>query len=659
VESEKELAALEGHREGGMAIAFDATGERLLSNDWSALLRVWDWRSGKQILTLPSGSHVHARFVSADGRLFAFSQNGQKMWVVQFDPGTERKSFAPLGSRSGTLSFDPDGRLAAVTKIRDWQFGDVAVLDPEIGAELGRLPGGGGDRLFHTAKDGALFTNGDRGVVRWPRVDERANGSIHYGPPQLLGTGTATDVLSASPDGRIVVRPFPMRPDGAVAIRTDQVGMSIPLGPQQDVRFSAVSPDGQYAATSVHGHTIEIGMKVWDVPAGRQLAHFKPPFSGPVAFSSDGRWLACFGGSMRVLRTETWLPGPDIPEADKANSHLFSPDSRILAVGGHAVVRLVRVEDGVELVRLPFAEQVAFHPLAFTPDGTRLYVLNRDTGEAVVWDLYLLRSRLAELKLDWDAPPLPRPAATKPPPRVEFIGADLLADPQKMAAHDKESVVVAVAANPFDALACTRLGYDSLERGALTNAVKLFSYALALDPTREDARIHRARAYHRLGQVERAAADAIAVHERLPKHPLVRGVWGPALNDLAVSLATGPPGVRDPKRALELITKVNAEQPNNHYFLHTLGMSQYHTERYEEAVASLKKSIELGRGMSDGFSLYYLAMSHAKLGQSTQAQDCFARAAKWVEKSPRQLMQHEIAELKRFREEAADVLNLK
>jgi hypothetical protein len=45
--------------------------------------------------------------------------------------------------------------------------------------------------------------------------------------------------------------------------------------------------------------------------------------------------------------------------------------------------------------------------LAFSPDGARLAV-SYGNGQVHPWDLRLLRARLAELRLDWDAPPYPQ-----------------------------------------------------------------------------------------------------------------------------------------------------------------------------------------------------------------------------------------------------------
>src|SRR5947209_19498292 len=82
-----------------------------------------------------------------------------------------------------------------------------------------------------------------------------------------------------------------------------------------------------------------------------------------------------------------------------------SADGRLAVLnvwGSH--YRLVEFPTGRELARLEDADRHA-HSAVFTPDGTRLVGL-ANTG-VVVWDLRRLRAGLAELGLDWDAPPYP------------------------------------------------------------------------------------------------------------------------------------------------------------------------------------------------------------------------------------------------------------
>ena len=151
---------------------------------------------------------------------------------------------------------------------------------------------------------------------------------------------------------------------------------------------------------------------MWDVSSGKVV---KVVMSSGclVGFSPDGRWLATTGDGCRLWAVGTWEAGPVIgPE----ESFVFSPDGRVMAVAGddHGV-RLVETATGREYVRLDATEGTRFMPQAFTPDGTKLIALGSESQALHVWDLRLIRQRLAEMGLDWDAPPYPPAVADAAP----------------------------------------------------------------------------------------------------------------------------------------------------------------------------------------------------------------------------------------------------
>jgi hypothetical protein len=101
------------------------------------------------------------------------------------------------------------------------------------------------------------------------------------------------------------------------------------------------------------------------------------------------------------------------------------------------------------------------------------------------------------------------------------------------------------------------------------------------------------------------------------------------LNNLAWRLVTGPPALRDPERALELARKAIALSHGTAIYLNTLGVAQYRAGQHAEAIATLEKSLAAGKGQTDAFDLFFLAMARYKLGQIAQARADFDRAVRW------------------------------
>jgi len=299
VDAKRELRVLEGHTNGGIMPAFDRNGERLLSNDWSGILRVWDWRIGRQVLKISAGGHNHARLVAADGRIFTFSADSQRMKILRFSPGVERQPFAVPHTPAFYMKADPAGRFAVVTQNKDGWFGRPVVTDLARGEEHGRLPIRlSGQRVFHVATDGAILSNGSSGLVRWPLTADPNAKTLRFGPPERVAGYTHGDTYSASANGRVISVPF--YGNGAISLRADRAWGGVPLGPQHDVRNTAVSPNGLFVVTGTHSSSTQVGVKVWDAKTGARVAELKDPGRTAI-FSPDGLWLAKWGGWFPAL----------------------------------------------------------------------------------------------------------------------------------------------------------------------------------------------------------------------------------------------------------------------------------------------------------------------------------------------------------------------
>jgi serine/threonine protein kinase/WD40 repeat protein/tetratricopeptide (TPR) repeat protein len=212
-----------------------------------------------------------------------------------------------------------------------------------------------------------------------------------------------------------------------------------------------------------------------------------------------------------------------------------------------------------------------------------------------------------------------------------------------------------------------------------------FTRVLAAEPDRERARHRRAQALVRLRRHREALADLdilIAedpnedamyqyrlrgiVHEALGDRDRARADSEKArsllstdledLNGLAWNLATGPIEQRDPESAVMVAQRAVELAPGQQNSLNTLGVALYRAGQYSETVSVLERSLAAGKGESDAFDLFFLAMAHHRLAHAAEARDCFDRAVRWWD-AHKNLPAQNIAEPTGFRAEAEALLN--
>jgi serine/threonine protein kinase/WD40 repeat protein len=424
----EQAAILEGCRNGGIGVAFTPDGEFVVGSGWDGRLRFWHWRTGEQVLRHPADSNL--RF-GPDGRLII--HEGNRLQLAEVAVGREYRSLVPQSSPGRDVDYQrgaihPDGRLlaAAMTdgaRLWDLETGDeVAHLGPNLVGGVAFAPD-------------ALLTNGPAGLFLWPiRPDPQPGTGRQIGPPRLLARGANYEV-SCRKDGQVIAQPFK---SGALVLHRDRPERARRLGPQRDVRYTSISPDGRFVATGSHGG--EAGLKVWETEHGKVVKELPLGFMAHALFSPDGRWLAATGrDGGRILTVGTWEEGATVHWSEAGAA--FAPDGNLLAVEtGQGVIRLLDPATGREKARLEDPRQDLAGWLGFTPDGTRLVALSGDGKAIHVWDLQGIRAELARLGLDWDAPPYPERAVPAPGPLgVRVVGAELTGPLQEAMALNNQA----------------------------------------------------------------------------------------------------------------------------------------------------------------------------------------------------------------------------
>ena len=247
----------------------------------------------------------------------------------------------------------------------------------------------------------------------------------------------------------------------------------------------------------------------------------------------------------------------------------FSPDGRQVAVvDADRAIRLVECETGRTLAKLETPDQCAVQAATFSPDGSRLVLTTHDGPAVHIWDLRAIRRHLSRMGLDWDAPAYPDadPASPVLPPLPRF---EVDFGPQPLAADSVPGLFESIIADME-----ARLARKPEERGDQAWLV-----------------VHCGRLIQRLARAE----------------------------------SNG-----DGQRSKALVEHLAQVAPKMSDYLDTLGVDQYHAGDYAKAVATLERSLIVGRGHHEAFYHFFLAMSHHRLGHRAEARKCYDRAVHWL-----------------------------
>jgi WD40 repeat protein len=381
-------ATLEGHTTDGVRAAFHPAGTILASYSWENRLWLWDSVLGRPWLNVTG--NLASEF-SQDGRIVL--QREDRLTTYQVDPAVEFRTFAHAFSQPieyGRASIRYDGRVLAVGTFGRFNQG-VVLWDLARGVEIDFLAiGYSGDNRF--AASGDLITSGSSGVQRWPVRLDPDQSEFRIGPPQQLPLPVAPEGIDTDRSGRIVA----LADFGLAFVTTPE--RTFHVGPLDDCRRVAVSPDGEWLATGSHDKN---GAQVWRLRDATQVAHLVIDGFVAVEFSPDGKWLMTNNPPCRLWAVGTWQ------EARKLGGlgYCFSPDGRLVVVqDANKVIRLVETETGRTVARLESPDLCAVRGAAFSPDGSRLVITTNDGPAVHVWDLRAIRRQLAGIGLDWDAP---------------------------------------------------------------------------------------------------------------------------------------------------------------------------------------------------------------------------------------------------------------
>jgi WD40 repeat protein len=607
-------------------ILFHPADNRFVSRGWSNHVVLFDVSSGQPLFSthaLPSATGF--RFDHTGERLAAarVGTSNDRIGLWSFAGGLEYQYLIHAGDQNSTAYFangpavHPSGRLVAIG-LTD----GVAIFDLETRSELAHIPSGKVCAQFDGA--GNLLTNGFEGCFRWPvRQDTATPTRFVVGPRAPLPFHPGDREIAASRDGRVVGQSmwagygmgsfaggWILHPD-APAPRCVNAGKT--------TGWCSVSPDGRWVAFGDDFHYAE----VFETATGKSVLRWPVGPPNRCRFSPDGRWLITPVDNGRVYATGTWKPGPQLGAGEPTDATC----ELVVMAQTNGIYRVVELATGRELAQLEDPEQNT-RPAVFTPDGAKLIVAA--TNGLRVWDLRRIRTELAKLGLDWDAPPLT--TASPVAAAIPLSGAPLSIDLDLGASNY-------VRLSQWD----KAVGQYALTDWSRPLNDDVFIYACLLLIRGEN------EAYNRFCQdmTQRAAET---------KDPFEAYV-------LARSCAMARKNQVEPTRAVQWANQALASDQYPWCF-HALGLAQYRAGQFDEALQSFTKANVKSWPYSD-LNWFGLALVHHRLGHPDDARQCLDKGIQWLEREgppspelPAKLLPQDWLEAQLLRREAEEMLKI-
>jgi WD40 repeat protein len=330
---------------------------------------------------------------SPDGKTLVSSSNEN----ISFWDASSRKAIRQMASQSNTrvqnVVFGKDNKVIAAGLRGDsiivWDIDtDEPLAEPLIGHQ-GSING------VALSPDGVMVASvgDDQNTILWD--------TSSYGVGQVFLTGTKTDTVAVSPNGKFLATGR----DGTLNV-WDISGKKRFMNPLKGytsiLRSMAFSPDSKLLVSPAS----DSGIILWDLTTQQQIPPIldgKHGFVWQVEFSPDGKILASANndGSVSLWdltshKESTLKFNPDAPVYHLA----FSRDGKLLAIGTQEGNVIIGNLTNSTQDMLPMADkQKMVMGLAFSPDGKTLAVSLSDEPEAKIalWDIpkrELLRSSL-------------------------------------------------------------------------------------------------------------------------------------------------------------------------------------------------------------------------------------------------------------------------
>ncbi len=296
-----------------------------------------------------------------------------------------------------TQERDTDAKFAAVTAGRSGLYsGSISSFISEAVSGVRARPN---FMLLSIATLAVLFAGGIFGVSKLRSVVNTSNAFQTMRLTKLTFDGTATNIVSVSPDGKYIV--YALRDEGKQTLMVRQVATSsvVQLVPPAEVEYRGLTftPDGNYIYYTVSENNAEGNL--FEIPVlGGNPRKIASDVGGKVTFSPDGKMMAFVrsakslmladskGGSQRVQATYAERETPILVS--------WSPDGKTIMSSVYSSAKTeyylveVSVDDGTEK-RFSTLSWLNINGLAWLADGSGIILAGRDpeTKFSQVWSV--------------------------------------------------------------------------------------------------------------------------------------------------------------------------------------------------------------------------------------------------------------------------------
>jgi WD40 repeat protein len=678
------------HPSGCTCLAFSPDGQTLASGDSNASVRLWDVRSGKELLRMKGHSGAVVRVVfRPDGQALASASNDHTVRVWEAATGRQLLMFDAQDGQVQALAYSPDGRRLATgghghgVRVWDARSGQEAlalkgqtgiVWDVAFSPDGCRLLSGGQDRTLRLWD----ATTGQEAVAlqQQSRFDFTAFAAGADGrrlalagagfPPALLDADSGRPTALLGDAGTRVLGGFTFSPDGrylagadgpSVRLWDGRTGQAVRSWPAHaaGTHHLAFAPDGERLASVGLDQTV----KVWETATGRECFARKVAAGIPrAAFSPDGKRLAALDGETVALwDARDGAPARPLagPDKKKLSALAFSSDGTLLAVaapGGS--IRLWGLPEGESRAVLRGGEDLIFD-LTFSPDGRRLVSSSALGGAVKLWDV-----RSGQEILSLAAPGTASDLAFSPDGR-RLVGRTSWAILRWEAGEAAPAGGEALRAGW---LAWRQRETDlALQGRDWWGALFHLNFLIASAADGKKPYGVRAAALAELGRWEEAAADLKRAGEANPQDPAVwrlralvdlrggdRAAFRRACRDglarfgrtpaLAAGLARvfclDPSALSEEEwaRLAELTERAVRAAPKlaDPISRAAWGAALYRAGRLPEARERLEESVRQRDGKGEPLAWLFLAMAQRRLGQDDQARRWLEKTDAWLER---------------------------